>query len=141
MRDLLDDARRIEIGRAETFFHHPRNQKPEKASGGSNPQKPKNPGGTKAPTTPGTLVTLNRFPPTATKPPGWVGAWFDPETAPKRLTDEDKASLVKQGRCWACRGSAHRASDSCCPKHAQRGRSLNEITMESTKADLSDAEN
>ena len=56
-----------------------------------------------------------RFGPVAKKPNGWSGSWYDPEDKPKRLTDELKKQLNKQGRCWSCRGSGHRGADDICP--------------------------
>ena len=56
-----------------------------------------------------------RFGPVAKKPNGWSGSWYDPEDKPKRITDELKKQLNKQGRCWSCRGSGHRGADDICP--------------------------
>ena len=74
-----------------------------------------------APKSTGKLVntlTVNanaKFIPTATKPVGWVGKWYDPEAYPQKLQDDKGTTLLQQGRCWGCRGSGHRGSDECCP--------------------------
>jgi Retrotransposon gag protein len=58
----------------------------------------------------------NRFGPVAKKPSGWIGTWYDSENSPRRLTEELKRELTKQGRCWSCRGSGHRGADKVCPR-------------------------
>jgi hypothetical protein len=77
----------------------------------------------------------------ATKPEGWVGAWFDPQSSPKRLTNEERTLLRQQGRYWACRGSGHRSAHEVCPKQSSRSKQLNEITAETIAEDLEQAEN
>lgn len=49
--------------------------------------------------------------PCAKKSSNWVGAWYEPEEHPKKLEQDDKWELIRQGRCWACRGSGYRAGD------------------------------
>ena len=46
---------------------------------------------------------------------GRNGAW------PRRLTNEDKERLKKEGRCFACRQAGHRASD-CAKRNPNGGR-------------------
>lgn len=67
----------------------------------------------------------NRFGAVAKRPHGWVGNWYDPEDNPKRITEELKKELTRQGRCWACRGSGHRGADKVCP----RSKRLNSETI------------
>ena len=55
-----------------------------------------------------------QFGPVSKKPEGWVGAWYDGERNPEKLTNEDRDKLAKQGRCWSCRGSGHRGNDAVC---------------------------
>lgn len=57
----------------------------------------------------------SKFSATAVKPIGWTGTWYDPDSNPGKL-EEERAMLSRQGRCWACRGSGHRRSDSVCPQ-------------------------
>ena len=56
----------------------------------------------------------SKFIPTATKPAGWVGTWYDLETNPRKLQDDERTTLLQQEKCWGCRGSSHRGSDECC---------------------------
>lgn len=63
--------------------------------------------------------------PCAKKPTGWVGTWYEPEEHPKKLEDNEKWDLTKQGRCWRCRGSGHKAGDEVngkqlCPTRKER---------------------
>ena len=57
----------------------------------------------------------SKFGPTSTKPEGWIGTWHKPQAFPKKLTDEERIAIAREGRCWSCRGSGHRISDDCCP--------------------------
>ncbi|KAI5292016.1 hypothetical protein KEM55_008150, partial [Ascosphaera atra] len=57
-----------------------------------------------------------RYQPTATKPAGWSGPWFDPVNNPPRLTQASCRTLYAQGRCWRCRGSGHVSQHSMCPQ-------------------------
>ena len=67
-------------------------------------------------TTSSSSANLNaKFIPTSTKPAGWVGTWYNPETYPQKLQDDKGTTLLQQGRCWGCRGSGHRGSNECCP--------------------------
>jgi hypothetical protein len=107
VRAVLDDARKVEEGRLETFHYHPwgpRNTTTTKPTTGTTPK----PNGTAPKTTTTTPRVTNppgagnpnaRFSPVATKPEGWVGAWFDPQSSPKRLTNEERTLLRQQGRC------------------------------------------
>jgi hypothetical protein len=101
VRAVLDDARKVEEGRLETFHYHPRgprNTTTTKPTTGTTPK----PNGTAPKTTTTTPGVTNppgagnpnaRFGPVATKPEGWVGAWFDPQSSPKRLTNEERTLL------------------------------------------------
>jgi hypothetical protein len=77
-----------------------------------------------------------RFGPVAKKPSGWSGNWYDPEDKSKRLTDELKKELSKQGRCWSCRGSGHRGADDVCPN----SKKLNSTTNKDLLAQDSEPE-
>ncbi|THC87524.1 hypothetical protein EYZ11_013029 [Aspergillus tanneri] len=146
VREILDDARRVEEGRMETFFHHPRNPRSERQATTS-PNQNQRPAGTANPP-PRAITTPNATPPRANsqfgpvskKPAGWAGVWHEPQLNPARLTPEERTQLHKQGRCWACRGSGHRSADACCPMHAHRGKMLSEITPQSLKVTFSDDE-
>jgi hypothetical protein len=153
MREALDDARRIEEARAEINFQHP--QTPRGRGTGNQTQLPTNqnegfkpqrtslkPAAANSPRAPSNTPRSRKdFPPVSQKPNGWPGEWFDPVEYPNKLTENEKVLLQRQGRCWACRGSGHRASDPCCPKFASRGKALNEVTAESIAEELSDSEN
>ena len=78
-----------------------------------------------------------KFIPTATKPAGWVGTWYDSETNPRKLRDDERTTLLQQGRCWGCRGSGHRGSDECCPLTNRR---LNVTTARAVKVSDSESE-
>jgi hypothetical protein len=78
------------------------------------------------------------FGPVSQKPDGWQGKWHDPETKPKRLTIEERTSLQREGRCWACRGSGHLSSDTCCPFNEDT-KLLNNLEVDgSSDSDLSE---
>jgi hypothetical protein len=146
MREALDDARRIEEARAEINFQHP--QTPRGRGTSNQTHTPTNqkasvkPAVTNNPRASSNNPRSRRdFPPVSQKPNGWPGEWFDPVEHPSKLTENEKVSLQRQGRCWACRGSGHRASDPCCPKFVSRGKALNEITADSIAEELSDSEN
>ena len=150
VRDLLDEARVIEDRKRDISYTHPRQQR------GQPPRQPPRQT-TPLPTTRPTFKTdtkssekdisrnhasepsrSNRsIVPTATKPEGWVGKWHDSEKNPKKLTDDLKVQLQREGRCWACRGSGHRAHDSVCP---QQGRKISQVsikgTVESSESEL-----
>jgi len=32
----------------------------------------------------------------------------------------EKEKMIREGRCWGCRGSGHRSADDCCPRHSLR---------------------
>ena len=81
----------------------------------------------------------SKFIPTSTKPAGWVGTWYDSETNPRKLRDDERTTLLQQGRCWGCRGSGHRGSDECCPLTNRRlnvttARAVEVSDLESEKA-------
>jgi hypothetical protein len=147
MREALDDARRMEEARAEINFQHPQTLRGYGTSNQTQNSglKPPNTGLKPAITNsssapPSTPRSRRDFPPVSKKPNGWPGEWFSPVEFPNKLTDDEKVLLQRQGRCWAYRGSGHRASDSCCPKFASRGKALNEITAEFIAEELSDSE-
>lgn len=60
------------------------------------------------------------FSPTIARPAGWTADWYDPEFNPKKLDQGEREKLMRQGRCWACRGSGHRGNDSICPMNIKR---------------------
>ena len=61
-----------------------------------------------------TLTNANaKFIPTATKPAGWVGTWYNSKTNPKKLWDNKRATFLQQTRCWRCRKLGHCGSDKC----------------------------
>lgn len=37
--------------------------------------------------------------PTAFKPVGWSGTWYNPDLKPKKLENNDRTTLLCQGRC------------------------------------------
>ena len=47
-----------------------------------------------------------KFIPTSTKPAGWVGTWYNPESYTRKLQDDERATLLQQGRCWDVGGPA-----------------------------------
>ena len=61
-----------------------------------------------------------RFGPVVKKPDGWFGAWYDPVQNPEKINTDEKAMMMRQGRCWGCRGSGHRGADPCCPRRLAR---------------------
>ena len=86
-----------------------------------------------------TLTNPNsKFIPTATKPAGWVGTWYNPEVFPRKLQDSERTMLLQQKKCWGCRGSGHRGSDKCCLLTNRKAR-LNVTTARAVE--VSDSEN
>ena len=150
VRDLLDEARVIEDRKRDISYTHPRQQRgqpPRQPPGETTPLPTARPT-FKIDTKPSEKdISRNRasepsrsnrsIAPTATKPEGWIGKWHDSENNPKRLTDDLKVQLQREGRCWACRGSGHRAHDSVCP---QQGRKTNQVSIkgavESSESEL-----
>lgn len=66
-----------------------------------------------------------KFIPCTKKPTGWVGVWYEPEQYPKKLEQNEKWELTRQGRCWKCRGSGHKAGDekdgkTFCPSRKEK---------------------
>ena len=45
---------------------------------------------------------------------------YDPDPNPKKLEKEERETLSRQRRCWACRGSGHRGNDSICPQFKEK---------------------
>ena len=138
VRDLLDEVRVIEDRKKDVSHRHPRQQRGQvlRESGRDNP--------------PSTMVTKpsttreraidppppnRKFGPVATKPEGWVGTWHNPENNPKRLSEEVKRQLQREGRCWACRGSGHRGHDSVCPN---KGKRVNQVSIQESETESSD---
>jgi hypothetical protein len=130
---LFDKIRKIESRKIDQNDKHPlnipakgttptagsRTTQNQGASQLSTPAKPAS--GTVANNTRASVTYPNeKFGPVAKKPEGWSGAWYDPETSPKKLTPDEKATLQRQGRCWSCRGSGHRGSNDCCPFHKDK---------------------
>lgn len=67
----------------------------------------------------------DKFTPCVKKPSGWTGTWYDPEKYPKKLDQDTRIELTKQGRCWGCRGSEHKAGDEVnekqiCPRRDEK---------------------
>lgn len=130
VRELLDDARTVEDRKKDVRHNYPRlgrgrpfltsdiasttsSQRTDNtAHAPTMPEAPR--------TTSSTAVADSRtnamFGPVAKKPEKWSGPWYEPQTYPKKLDDAEKARLVREGRCWGCRGSGHRSTDLCCPK-------------------------
>lgn len=155
LREALNEACFLEDARAEIDFQH---RKPIRGRGGG----PSGASGGRSDSrntlrlsdnTPGSTYTGGRstsaslsrhaqpnHAPTATKPATWKGEWYDPEIRPSKLTDDIRAALVRQGRCWACRGSGHQSSDACCPCYRTHGKSISEITAGWLKDALSSPE-
>lgn len=146
VRSLLDDARTVEDRRKDIQFNYPRNHVTHNAdnnngipsSRGGNRGQTSNPnsntnqststsssGRTQKPTG---IHRNAKFGPVAHKPNGWIGDWYDPVLNPKKLDDNERASLLKQGRCWSCRGSGHRSADSVCPNRISQEHRLAAIT-------------
>jgi hypothetical protein len=132
---LFDKVRKIESRKIDQLDKHPRNtfnkgnnSTPNNRTSVPNqgtPQAPSRPAGSPATATPKARAPAITYPnekfgAVAKKPDGWIGAWHDPETNPKKLSFEERAALQKQGRCWSCRGSGHRSSDTCCPFHQDK---------------------
>ncbi|KAI9041724.1 uncharacterized protein KD926_006623 [Aspergillus affinis] len=137
--ELLDAARQVERNRKEMDFYFPRGPRSQTAATVSVNPAPKLRTAATTATNPGAASTRSNaalnprgrsFTPSATKPAEWQREWFEPQRNPPRLTPVDRALLAHTGRCWSCRGSNYRASDSCCPNYAShngRGKSLNEV--------------
>jgi hypothetical protein len=109
----LESARIVEERRKDLDNNYPRRNRTLNQSSSSNSQS-KNVSVSQSRST-GSHPN-DRFGAVAKKPNGWVGAWFDPEDHPRKLTEELRKELSKQGRCWSCRGSGHRGPDSVCPR-------------------------
>lgn len=75
--------------------------------------------------------------PTASKPAGWSGTWYEPERSPEKLDLAGRAKLAAQERCFRCRGSGHRASDAVCPNHANANRPVRVNLIELNSSDSS----
>jgi hypothetical protein len=142
VRDLLDEVRVIEDRKKDVSHRHPRYQRGQPSTPYPNIGRD-----TSSPTTVGRLdgttrervidrPSLNRkFGPVATKPEGWVGVWHDPENNPKRLSEDLKRQMQREGRCWACRGSGHRGHDSICPN---KGKRVNQVSTQKSETESSD---
>jgi hypothetical protein len=123
---LFDKVRKIESRKVDQNDKHPRNI-PTKGTTPTTGGRATQNQGTSQSSTPAKYPN-KKFGPVAKKPDGWSGAWYNPETSPKKLTSDEKATLQKQGRCWSCRGSGHRGSDDCCPFHQDK-KLLNNLTV------------
>jgi len=149
LRDLLDDARIIEDRKKDISYNHPRQwrgQAPRDTTSHYDPKVKQPTSKTNAKTSEReTLKNLSSFPdsflhrnltPTAMKPERWIGRWYNAENNPKRLTDELKTQLQREARCWACRGSGHRAQDSVCPQRGWKiGRISSKEALESSESE------
>lgn len=155
VRDLFEKLRKTEARKSDQRTNHPRtpagkntaSNYPNAVSRGTTPV-PRHLS-TKQPTQQPTQLTSGKgrttkkflnsdFGPVSQKPDGWQGKWHDPETKPKRLTIEERTSLQREGRCWACRGSGHLSSDTCCPFHEDT-KLLNNLEVDgSSDSDLSE---
>jgi retrotransposon gag protein len=138
VRDLLDDARQVEDLKKDILHHHPRDRPRRSAtqvfgvnrdstlltSRGITPPAPASTRPTAARHAPGSAAPT----PTSKKPNGWAGPWYDPVANPKRMDDTEKERMIRQGRCWSCRGSGHRSTDDCCPMHSLRGKRLHALS-------------
>ena len=81
------------------------------------------PKGSGKPVNTSTSVNPNaKFSLTSTKPAGWVRMWYNPETYPQKLQDNERTTLLQQRKCWGCRGSRHRGSDEYCLLTSRRAR-------------------
>ena len=144
-RPLLDEARRIEDRRKDVAHHFPRPDKPAATKNSS--QRSNSSGGQSSTQSSGgksASSSINqtsskksddrpnaKLMPTIVKPVGWVGTWYDPDPNPKKLKDDERESLSRQRRCWACRGSGHRGNDTICPQY----RDKNLSTMRTVETD------
>ena len=154
VRDLFEKLRRIEARKADQQSNHPRTPTGKNTPNSNLPNAYSNaiskrttPASNTSTKQPTQLTSgkgrrgprLNSdFGPVAQKPDGWQGKWHDPETKPKRLTIEERATLQREGRCWACRGSGHLSSDTCCPFHDDK-KLLNNLEVDGTSdSDLSE---
>ena len=148
-KELLETARRIEARRKDVAHTFPRgDNKSEKSSTGVNrnqsrsaaPSQNSNSGSVRktASSSQNTSESSNgKFGPVSQKPNGWVGEWFDGEKNPPKLQPEDKERLIKQNRCWSCRGSGHKGSDSVCINY-DRKKKLNKLGV--ANSDKSESE-
>lgn len=133
IKEALENARIVEERRKDIDTNYPRSFAKNRAPGQSATTKQTQ--GTSWTSDPpsGQVSTRtgshpnNRFGPVAKKPSGWIGSWYNPEDKPKRLTEELKNELTKQGRCWSCRGSGHRGADSVCPRPKRLDMTAKEI--------------
>ena len=136
VRELLDNARKVEDRKKDIHFNYPHHmQKPdhtqkvgnetERSTAGTVKPVSQRPnykpgirndtGTTNAPRTSVSGNPNARFGPVAKKPNGWFGVWHDPVQKPGRMDQDEKVTMIRQGRCWRCRGSGHRSHDLCCP--------------------------
>jgi len=141
VRDLLDDARQVEDLKKDISHYHPRDRSRRSATqtfGASRDStmvtsRGITPPASARPTT-ATRATVRYAPgnaaltPTSKKPNDWTGPWYDPVANPKRLDDTEKERMIRQGRCWSCRGSGHRSADDCCPMHSLREKRLHALS-------------
>ena len=151
VRDLLDDARQIEDLKKDILHYHPRDRPRRSATQGFGANRDPTLSTSRiAPPAPAsTRFTAARHPPrnaaltpTSKKPNGWVGPWYDPVANPKSMDDAEKDRMIRQGRCWSCRGSGHRSADDCCPMHSLREKRLHALsTGDLIELDSSEDEN
>ena len=134
-REVLDDARTVEDRRKDVRHNHPHLGRARHliTTGPASTFVPPRTGdtvraSTRPEATPATDLRRNPMSgPVAKKPEKWHGPWYEPEKYPKRLDDAEKARLIREGRCWGCRGSGHRSADPCCPKNVTEARKMHAI--------------
>ena len=144
-RPLLDEARRIEDRRKDVAHQFPR---PDKAAATKNSSQRSNFSGGQSSNQSSDGKSASSFinqtsskksedrpnaklMPTIVKPAGWVGTWQDPHPSPRKLKDDERESLSRQRRCWACRGSGHRGNNTIYPQY----RDKNLSTMRTVETD------
>lgn len=137
VREILDQARIIEEhkkGISDKYPRLPRDQHPKEPTPrpSGKPTTTAKPEGRETTSQP---PSNNRFAPTASKPEGWSGKWYRPESRPPKLTDEMRSQLLQESRCWSCRGSGHRARDEVCPNAKKKVNLLSEDTPESSETE------
>ena len=87
-----------------------------------------------------TSVNLNaKFIPTSTKLASWVGTWYNSESYPRKLQDDERATLLQEEKCWGCRWSGHRRSDVCCPSTSQKLNTTAQAVEEVSNFDMEKA--
>lgn len=143
VRDLLDDARIIEDRKKDVNHNYPRPSRPRdshtlhtvddiaatrRSNAGRASLKPEALQTNRSATSPYSDTPNAKFGPLAKKPEDWAGPWYNPQTNPKKLDAAEKVQLIDQRRCWGCRGSGHRSTDSCCPMRLTHEKKMHAIS-------------